>query len=367
MGILIFSRFSAYLILDVLKIGFYLPEILAIPFIPFLIKRYNKIKFKNKMPYLLLAAISILFLIILAVFNNTGDLKSILGTSRGFIYIIIFALIGKNLKTLFLDEIFAISLGSVTISFIWLFLMKSDISSVYYVSLNCIFLCAIIPLLRKKYFLFSTIMAMIIYIGIFSALRRVLFVLLIALVLGLLIDFWRSRPIKKIIPISFILVFYFISEYFLGKIIVLLSQNEYVFQRIIIKTTKSLEGEGSKGDNFRVGMIESLPEYFNEFLFPHGFSGNEMGKSMDVPLKEIIFIFGSILTSIFLIIIVVRLINILHNVKKNNPLIIYITPFTIILLLSFLFYDGGFLIWQYNTIFTGLFIGCFFNKKIEVK
>ena len=369
LGCFVFSRFSAFIIMDFLKIGFYVPEVLVIPFIPFLIKSYKNplIKLKNKTPHLFIACILILFLIILGVFNNTGDLKSVLGTSRGFIYIFLFAFIGKNLNTLFLNHIFAISLGSVSISFIWLFLINSDISSVYYVSLNCIFLCAIIPLLQKKYFLFSIIMAMIIYIGIFSGLRRVLVVLFIALFLGLLIDFLRGKPTKKIIPVSFIIIFYVVSDFFLEKIIALLSQNEYIFQRIIIKTAQSYEGDGAQGDNNRVEMIESIPEFFKNFLVPHGFSGNKFGKFMDVPLKELMFIFGSILTSIFLIIIVFRLISVLINLKKTNPLIDYLIPLIIILFLSFLFYDGGFLIWQYNTIFTGLFLGCFFNKKIEVK
>jgi hypothetical protein len=286
------------------------------------------------------------------LFNEDG-LQYVLITARGYYVIGLFYLLGKNIKSI--NPIFELD------------------NPIYYVNLSAIFIALLIPTLKHNYSVVYFILVLTLFVAIMSGSRRALLVASSAFIIGLSINAIYSNNITfKLLPVLFIIFIILIRDYIFNIIIWLASTNDLIYNRIVEKTIESIEYGGSYGDLTRMEYIFSTPVFLVENIIPKGFltknpNVSGTGLFMDFPLYELFYTFGSLTTILILIILVKKIlykIIFIKKLKKRHNNIAYFIPLINILFLSFLFYDGGFLIWTYNTIFTGLFLGLLFNNNI---
>jgi hypothetical protein len=373
----VFSRLSAYIVLKLLHLPYYTPEILVLFFISFLGKKYGPFILriiKENSAVLVLYLYLIVTLIFISLLSNEFGMKYILATARGYVYIIFFFVIGKNIKTFDVKSLYFVALGSVFGSFfdLMIFTDAENIEDIYYVNLTAIFLAVIIPLVRGKFGLLMLSIAPVFFVALYSGLRRAFIVLFLALILGYFIKILSERKLKFIFSIamlvSLVIIFY---ENILNYIIQLIQGNSYLYHRLVEKSSAIFLDELSIGDARRVTYISEIPDFIEKLVLPRGFLTKApaitgTGLFMDLPIYELLYTLGSIITTILLMIIIWETLKKLRLSFKYSLELNQIIPATVILFMVFLFFDGGFLFWPYATFFTGLFLGLLFNDKVVV-
>jgi hypothetical protein len=369
LGVFVFSRFAAFLTIELFNLNIYLPEIFFIPLIFFAPKSWFKIFTIGENFKLVFFGTSFFIVLILltGIFNSYGIISA-LGAIRGYLYVFVFFMIGLNIRRVDLVFIFWICVFSTAISFIWLIVFPLQDDEVYYVSLNCIFLAIGLSYFLNFKVLHVCLLGMSVYISIFSALRRVFFVVLIFYVI-LLIVYLLKKDLKFIFLIVLFMGLFLAYEKLLDFLGSVTSNNDWLYERIYLKTLFLLEEGGARGDFNRIGMIDEFFSNSKLNIFPKGFLTKNSnvtgdGSYMDLPLSEIFYTFGAPLAIFFILSIIIRTLYLLRRSKSKANGIYQIIPTFAMLIFAFLFFDGGFLIWQYNTIFTGFFLGVLFNSRI---
>ena len=377
-GATVLSRVSAYLSMDVLGVPIYMPEIIVMFFVPFLWARYLRpvyMAVKSQIVYLYFAALLILIFIVYSLYVNSDGLIHVLGTARGYMYIIVIALICKNIDVFNLRMIFWASMGSVVSTFIDVVFVHDVryLESVFYVNLTAVFIVVIILLVRNKYSMFGLVFLMVISLGFATVLRRVFVVLVLGILFAMVVNYFSGKRSDKAKVIIVTFVLYVFGEYIAKYIIRISEINSYIYNRIIVKTIQSTVSGGSIGDVRRYEWIIEIPHYFYEYIvWPNGFITKDTkvsgtGMYMDIPLWEIIYTFGGVLSAIMIISIIVAIVSYVKRIiicRKDK--ICYVVPLTVVLFMCFLFFDGAFLLWPYTTVYTGIFLGLIFNKNVEI-
>lgn len=370
-GFIVLSRFSAYLLLDLLRFPVYLPELLILSFLPYIVYR-NKEEFFSifnhgkKLVFILLSFWLLIFTISF-LFNDYG-VKYIFATSKGYLHILIAFVIGMYITKFDLKSIYYICLGSISSAFLWLLFIPVLPGEVYYLNLSCLFLLILIPIINNNISKIYYLLPLVMYVSITSGLRRAILVIILALLIGIIHNLFLGSSIRKKIYIMLIaLTLLIFSVPIINLITSWLYGNTYLFERIIVKNAELIYEGGSVGDNNRLLFISEIGDYIKNSLVPRGFITKnpdltQDGRFMDIPIYELLYTFSSFVIIPFLIFLFYKALKIYVKFKDS---ILVIIPQFIILISVFVVLDGGFLYWFYQTVFTGYFLGLMFNKNLN--
>jgi 4-amino-4-deoxy-L-arabinose transferase-like glycosyltransferase len=141
--------------------------------------------------------------------------------------------------------------------------------------------------------------------------------------------------------------------------------NYYLWSRIFLKTEAS--GDNIEAEGSRTGHAFNLLDYISDTVIPRGiyprgisfYVDGSGGSTLDFPLYEIFYVFGSITVLFFLFkffLFIYRSLKIISNGRdESNELILVVTTCCLLVVSSF--FDGSFLQYTFVTPFTGLIIG----------
>lgn len=365
-GFFVFSPFSSILIMDMLGLPVSLPEILFLPFLFLLKKRYS---FSS--PGIFRALIFFLIwlsMICISIITGNFSLFTILASSRTYLLIIISFLIFSRENNVSLDDVMYISLGA---TFGWLVSSIYDISS--YLAGNsdvisrtgnllAIPLLISISIYRKNYKVLTLAILLCLAVSITAGMRRQIVVFLMSLFLSYL--FMSIGSVKRFIKqtlafIMFVTVFIF----FLPQIQNSIKENiPILYYRVFVKTEKLLSGKtGSTGDNIRVNQISNLKTELKDYILPHGFVSRRTeedgtGGFIDFPLSELFYTFGVFFTILLLIFIIfMTYCSFYYALQGNKDGIIFVMLSIIMLMLLFL--EGTYISSTYVAPYTGYCLG----------
>lgn len=365
-GFFVLSSFSSLLLIDWLKLPLSIPEILLIPFLPFL----KKINFSNifnihltyKLLYVWISLITIAFLV------NDFTPFQILSFSRGFLYLFLIYILFLNKNNFSLDDMLVLSLGSlfgwaVSAFFNFSFHINSteNIESLSYGALLPITLFISISTIKKKYFLLFVGLILLVYISLVSGLRRQILIFIVSLLMSLFFRVIRNP--KTTVPLIFIssLVIFLVYSNFKKIDSFLASSAPILHYRVIEKTNNMIYGDFSDTDYRRESNFNQLFFNLDSYIFPKGFPSKDtslksnisIGKFIDFPLLLLSYIFGFPITLLLLIYFGKKAFNNFKFYQKysSHEAYVFLISFLVILCLCFL--DGTFLTFIYAIPYTG--------------
>jgi hypothetical protein len=366
LGFLVFSPFSSVLIMDMLGSPISLPEILFLPFVYLLRKRYS---FSPVFTYRTLIFILVwLSMISISLIAGNYSLLAILASSRTYLLIIITFLFFSMDNNVSLDDVMYISLGA-TLG--WFLSSIYDISN--YLAGNSMVISRTgnllaIPLLigiaiyRKNYKILIIGIVLCVAVSLTAGMRRQIVVFLVSLFLSYI--FMSMGSVKRFVKQSAIFVLLIaVFILFLPQIEHSLKKNiPILYYRVVVKTEKLLSGKtGSTGDDIRVNEIGNLKKEIKDFILPHGFVSRrtEMdatGRFIDFPLSELFYTFGAVFTlTLLTFIFFITFCCFYYSLHGYKDGIIFVIISIIMIMLLFL--EGTFLSSTYVAPFTGYCLG----------
>ena len=363
-GFVCCSTLSSYISF---KFGFPfgVPEILSLLFIPVF---YPDFRFFFKVLKSNIIKVYIIFTLLLAlgILFSPGNVGKVLASSRAYLYLIIFFFYGLSNISINLNKLFVISLGAVLGGYVnGIFLREIDSEAIAYS--NLISFCVIIsyPLIKRKYFLFVFCFFAALFVAFESSLRRIIVEILFTGIFTVLLLLLRDRILKNKLLIVILFSLPSAIMIFLEHIETYLQYENYaVWSRIFLKTrdTSTNRGLGS-----RVSHSNNLDNYFFDTLIPRGVYPRgvsfkvegSIGSTLDFPLYELFYVFGSLTILFFLFfylkLIIMGLYKSPKNPNQSDELLLMIVLFCVLVCVSF--FDGGFLQYTFVTPFTGLVLG----------
>lgn len=374
LGLLCLSPFSTYLSHKLgLPIG--LPELFGILLLPFYFQKIPKFRIAEGW-YVIIS-----FLIILGLIS-TNTIYSVLGTSRIYIYILIFAILFSKVNKLDIDRLFMISFGAVIGGALNTFLLVKSLGQDEvrgYSNFIALALFVLIPLLTKKKVLFIICLSIAVFIATYSGLRRQLFQVLLSAISGVLLmmifdpkEFLKASGVVGILSIFTVANFNRIEDY-------LFTNHFYLWQRFFSKTRNAVEsqgeGEGSRFDHFGVLLDYLADSFLPRGFYPRGtsFSVNgEGGSTLDFPFYELIYMFGAVgiilllLFGIVSILKSVKVASLINDMQLKIEVMIIVCCFPVIF--ASMFFDGSFIQYSFVAPMVGLLIGriVYYNNIILI-
>lgn len=363
LGIIVFSPISSLISLSVLKFPMSVPELLCLPFIPIL---YSRFKFQT-----IKRAESIaVFLVWMSMFgfgliSSRYPISAMISTARTYFWIIIFFLIFSKKTSFNIRDAYIVCIGSMIgwlIASILNFITISEEETVCYGPMMIIPIILGYNAIKGKLTSFSICTIVFMAIGILSALRRAIFIVVITcIIIFVLLIIFNKRSFSKYcrmfmaIITLFILIYPFLEEF-------LYTEYRFVYNRIILKSQSFLSGESNSGDDLRFQMINDIFSNPQNFILPKGFVSKQTaidpstGSYIDVPLTEIFYSLGIAVGLLLLIYFSILAIKILKYKKKaNDNSLIYLLSFCISF--SLLFIEGSYISFPYCGAITGYTLG----------
>jgi hypothetical protein len=349
-----------------MHIPFALPELFLIPFIPYLQKNFDlKLSFRINLVVNLYIWV---LLILIALAFNTFNPSSILSSSRGYLYIVLFYFIFSKPNKLTTESVLYISLGSL-----WgwavdsYFNLQNAISlneeTVSYGAMLSIPLFISISLYKKKYLVFFIGVALIIWIAFTSGLRRQMLIATLSLIITLF--FLISINWKRFFTISLLLITIIFSIYqVLPNFESFLKEEAPILHnRVFARTENVLNGVVTPSEEVRFKNFQYLQRTLESYIIPQGFVSKQTGLDSktgifnDFPLLELCQMLGFPIALALIIFFIAKVFMVFINQLKYGlqESYIYIVSFLVIMVLLFL--DGTFLSYAYSTPFTGYCLG----------
>ena len=379
MGMLSFSSLASYVSQNYLHISLSAPEVFFIPLFLLLKHKFEPIRFdKDTFAKLI---ILLVLLVLWSQVLGTYPLYSVLSSARGYLYLFLFYCIYKKNSSFDKVTLILICFGSIIGWFITSYfnfqLLISDTTQGHqdYGNMITVALFIIYTIMLKRWKLFAVGFVMILGICIFSGIRRVIFVVLLAMAAAVLIQVLVSK--KSIIKQALFVGIIFIPIYFA---LPLLEQqieelSPILHMRLFEKTEQLMEGDMSSGDDFRKTHIEAFFNNPLDNMIPKGMVSNQYlsdkgtGIFMDFPLFALAHMFGFIIA---LFIVAYYLIKgyksfLLYKITKDEN--VGATAILSVIFFSLLFVEGSFLVYPFATPFTGMFLGrmVFYARQYDIR
>ena len=373
-GFVIFSRVSAIIILDLLGFPFYMIEIFTpLLFIYGILYKSPIITIiKEESFKILLLLIFISLVVWYSTYFNFDGIRYVVSTGRGYFYIFLFYIIGKRMNTFNIRSFYLLALGAVFsgVLLVGINYVSSVEMPVIYLNYTAIFIVTIVTLLNSRYFFFIGLSSIVFYTGVYSGLRRTFFVYMVAVAIGVFIKTLNKESLySKIILAGILIVFVLNADLLLGITEDILGNDYILYKRIVLKMEDVIYSGGAIGDYNRMYYINKIPEWMSGNLIPQGFLTKDPriahtgGLFMDLPMYELIHTFGSIITFI-IIIMLMKYFFIWIILNKNKPMINYVIPAVFAMHVVYLFFDGSFLAWTYQSIIAGIVLGIISNPHV---
>lgn len=382
LGFMAFSRMSQYIIFNVLHLPFYLIEIFFIPLFLYSGNEYitNLKKISSKRKFVIWCMVLTYDLIIGCAY--TFQLIDTITMSRSLIYIIMIALIFEEKKHFSIDKLFVISFFAMVGEFV--FGIKYSSADIASINTSCLALMVLIPIVMKKYLLFTICSIFGLVISINSGYRIGIIILIIAILEGVV---WTAVSQEKMtikvllkkfsIPSILVLIASFVVinyQEFIRITATLLGTSQYAIYRVtnrlvgLFTFNFTMSREQERFDVFKIAY-----ESFGERILPRGLVGKSIGTLstyFDVPITYMYDAFGSILTIFILGVCIYKGMRcFLHSYKKGVADYYIIAGLMFPILLLCMISNGSFLYITFQCITTGVIIGEWFafnpHKKTQ--
>ena len=378
MGALCFSTLTTKLSQDYLHLPLTLPELFFIPLYLLLRDRFKNLKLeKNTFAVLL---ILLLFLVLWGLIWGQFGVTSILSAARGFLYLFFFYTIFKNKKTKYDEEtIILICFGSIIGWFItsrmnMRILIDTQDAAQDYGNMLSVALFMMFTIMQKRWRLFAIGFIMILAICIFSGIRRVILVTLLAFVIPVLLQILVNKKsiIRQLLLASIVIVPIVIAIPIVKGTVEDLSP--VLYYRLFEKTEKTMAGESEVSDDFRKSMIKDFISSPSEYFIPRGMISTHttrdkgVGTFMDVPITALSYMFSAPIALIIVLVFLFRSIKCVLFFKNRNDVSAGVYGAMGGILFVLLFVEGSFLMYPFITPFTGLCLGRFiyYSKQYDV-
>lgn len=367
LGGIVFSPLGSTITLNIFHLPISSPELLFIPFIPFIRRRYYFSTLQNKQTVaLFLVWLSLIFL---AIFINKYSFYAIISTARAYLYLLLFYLLFSRKNNVPSNDILFVALGSIIG---WCFdaffqlqnaIIEGSSPASYGTMLFIPIILGISILGRKpKYLFLST--ALFLFLSFTAGVRRQIVVTIVSFVI--IYFFVCIRDSKKIIKgllILFTFTFALLTALpFIEERIIEISP--LLHHRIFAKTEALLNGRSEQsGDDIREMSIKMLFDNISNYFIPHGYVSKQTstdtntGIYNDLPLLELFYTLSVPVVAIMILYFTYMacrcfIFYIRYNDVESS---LYVITFLIVVMLLFL--EGGFISYPYATPITGLCLG----------
>ena len=312
----------------------------------------------------------------LGLINNNTHAIEVFASSRAYLYIIIFFFFGYSRFNINLNKLFYIAVGSILGGYFNGVLLSPTLENIHSYS-NIITYAILVsyPLIKKRYFLFIICLFGALYISFYSGLRRQIVEVFLSFAFTYFLILLRDNvKINKLFILIFIILPFLVTKFIFYIEDYFLKNNIYLWRRIFLKTQHLEDSIASEGS--RIEHPYNLINYISDTIIPKGIYprgvsfnvANSVGSTLDFPLYEIFYVFGSLTAIVFILFFIkgiFRCVKLIFIGNKNEDEIIMICSISILLIFA-CFFDGSFLQYTFVTPFTGFVLGrlFFFKKKV---
>lgn len=362
MGMIVFSPLSSFITINLFHFPISAPEILFIPFIPYFYRAFYPRTINIK----LLVSLILVWCAVLAIslIANDYTIIEIIGCARTYLYIILFFAVFTSKHTISFYLMALVAYGGILgwglDVFLRFFTMSTDDKIIIgYGPMIAIPIAITYPAVNNQRKLAFLLFLFCICIGIFGALRRVIFITTIVYLVVIVYVSLRNPKVRlKLFSLGCITISALILAYpFIKETIHNYSWDLYV--RIILKSEDFFNGGGNSGDEGRTNAIAEYFNNFNEYIIPNGFVSkqyNTTGEGIynDFPLTEISHTFGILISVCFILYFSIQSILLLKKIRNYSCSESYlIFPIGFLTICILLFMEGSFLTFPYQSIYTG--------------
>lgn len=370
LGFIVFSGVSSLISLKIFNMPFSTPEILFIPFLFLLNKKWKSVKV---LMYDIVFALLVCFILLLiGLLYGQFSFSSLLSSSRSWLYLIIFLLAFSRKNLITNTDILWISIGSLSA---WMIESIYNYQNLMRLILEQNFittygLMLAIPIsfsslmYRKQYVLIVIVLSIVSATIVFAGIRRVMAIVAISIVIAIYssirkgqINFSKFTLFSIITIMAFVVVVPQASNY-------MESASYGMYHRIFGKTEKFIEtGELNSSDIGRQRDILSLVDNFMDYTIPRGMVSVNTSKDKgtgdfnDYPLLQLFWMFSWPVA----IILVGWLVHLLYlNYRKYIKLkdeTSMVSVNSIFIMLILLFLEGTYIKYPYATPITGMLLG----------
>ena len=304
------------LIFSKIGISFYLFEIFLIPLlVQRKLKEYLNIGYTMSFVLLMLCAI----FGILAGIVNTGNPGAVITCARSMMYLMLVAYMLPKLlpNEGDLDNLFVISFGALMGDISFLFTNQSVLLETGYIHINILAVAfsTTIPFITRKISHIVLGLSGATIAAFFSGYRINTLVLFIAILVGGLYYIRNSKIIKRIL---LLIIYILVASSILVNYVQLITNvsqflnlPKSVVYRIVERTEDLETGNLSRSDMGRISQYKKDFKPLAKQVLPQGtirkaISMNEYGKYTDVPVTYLVDMFGSIVTIIMVIYLLIK-------------------------------------------------------------
>ena len=367
MGVFAFSSFSLTVSFDFLHLPLTLCEPFFFFFLVLLRRRFFPITY-DRGAFVVLCFL-LLTSILLSQLLTSYSLYSVLSSSRGYFYLILFYCIFKRANRITSEDLLYVSFGSIigwaiscVLSFREILLNPSEPLQTYG---NMISVAVFIALavLYKKTSLFTVGLVFLLIICFMSGIRRVIAVVFVALFLSYIFLLIRNKSsLSKsllfgvIIAIPIFLLIPKLEKYSEENIPVL-------YYRLFTKTEQLFSGESGQSDLSRIDGFKDFQDNFTDYIMPRGMvsyqinEDPEVGIYIDFPLLALCRIVGLPVAICLLYFFMKQALKSFLYYRRTYDPESGVYVITTIVMIILLFVEGSFLVHPFTTPFTGLCLG----------
>ena len=374
------SSLSNYILLEQFGLPIFLPELFVFPLLLIFRKEIGRLVVSSSGKKIKSYAVTAVFLIVIfsiysSFFNELG-LYGAFATARGYLYLILTAIVSFRLRSINLQVVFLVCLGSalgslVTAQVIW-FDAAYGMGARIYPNMPALFLLVAIPLVQRKPFWILVALFLGLAATLESGVRRP-FIPISAALLGVSFVFVLKARISFFRRFSLALVVIgvsFVGFVFLEPLAGMVGINEYQRTRVLERTSALLlEGELDRSDSFRLRTAQDTLSSWDSYLWPKGFLAKNTaitgrGRYTDFPVYELFYTFSfwGVLV-IFLSFVFFGTNRLISEACTRVLSFDTVVAASVFLFPSLIVISGTFLYFTYEVPFSGLILGRFFVGK----
>lgn len=364
----------------IFSLPFYLPEIFVLPALIVFRRTIASLLSRGMMgngpTVLVILLLSWLALSALGSLHSPG-LRSIITSSRSYLYILLVAFVTAQSWSFRTPVLAALSAGSVGGTFLTMLLKEPGSYRDELMFQGCIaglFHLLVLGFLSGRLLLILPINAIGVIRVIFSGYRKLIAVMILATMVGLLALAVRTRRWVDVLRIGSALAGIFIAIIFAGYIIQNTEFSRHIEHRIITRTEAYLTGNWSEGQDYsRLDGFIDLPIYALEHLVPRGIPpkgatsytmAQQTGFFLDLPIREIFWIFGSIVGTFILLLIAWKALGRLWQFNTSALSLADLSLSYSCVLYGLLVLVSGSFLWHfYEVVFFGFSLGLWFRRR----